>query len=194
MLEETDPVYDEEKIELPWYQPVMERLESDFPQYFVADPVAIVRVDAQRLYVVREGRVKREFPVSTSRYGIGNQAGSYQTPLGVHRISQKIGDEAPMGTVFRARVDTGRIADIVTDPRRTPEDNITTRILWLEGLEYGINRGEGIDSFSRFIYIHGTDEEGLIGRPASEGCVRMTNRDVIELYDLMPYGSLVVIQ
>ncbi|WP_420795815.1 L,D-transpeptidase family protein [Ectothiorhodospira magna] len=185
---------DDEKKLSPWYTPIMERLEADFPQYFMADPVAIVRVDTQRLYVVRDGRIQREFPVSTSRHGIGNQAGSYRTPLGVHRIGQKIGDEAPVGTVFRGRIDTGRIAEIVTEPRRTPEDNITTRILWLEGLEYGINRGEGIDSFSRFIYIHGTDEEGLIGRPASEGCVRMTNLDVIELYDLMPYGSLVVIQ
>ncbi|ANB03826.1 L,D-transpeptidase [Ectothiorhodospira sp. BSL-9] len=178
----------------PWYQPVLKRLQSDFPEFFVADPVAVVRIDEQRLYLIRQGQIQREYPISTSRHGIGNQDGSFRTPLGVHRIHSKFGDGAPKGTVFRARENTGKVAPIVTVPERTPGDFITTRILWLEGLEDGVNRGEGIDSFSRYIYIHGTDEEGLIGQPASEGCVRMTNADVIELFETMPEGTLVVIQ
>ncbi|AHK78797.1 hypothetical protein M911_06000 [Ectothiorhodospira haloalkaliphila] len=186
--------FDTEREMSPWYQPVLKRLQSDFPEFFVADPVAVVRIDEQRLYLIRQGQIQREYPISTSRHGIGNQDGSFRTPLGVHRIHSKFGDGVPKGTVFRARENTGKIAPIVTAPERTPGDYITTRILWLEGLEDGVNRGEGIDSFSRYIYIHGTDEEGLIGQPASEGCVRMTNADVIELFETMPEGTLVVIQ
>ncbi|SEL21711.1 L,D-transpeptidase catalytic domain [Ectothiorhodospira marina] len=186
--------FDREHEMAPWYQPVLKRLQSDFPEFFVADPVAVVRIDEQRLYLIRQGEIQREYPISTSRFGIGNEDGSLRTPLGVHRIHSKFGDGAPRGTVFRARENTGQITPIVTAPERTPQDFVTTRILWLEGLEDGVNRGEGIDSFSRYIYIHGTDEEGLIGQPASEGCVRMTNADVIELFDTMPEGTLVVIQ
>ncbi|MCG5536588.1 L,D-transpeptidase catalytic domain [Ectothiorhodospira mobilis] len=176
-----------------WYRPVLQRLEERFPQYFVADPVAVVRTDEQRLYVIRQGEIQASYPVSTSRFGLGNEDGSLKTPLGVHRIQQKIGADAPVGAVFVAREPTGETTPIVTEPRRTEGDHITTRILRLEGLEQGVNRGQGIDSLERHIYIHGTDEEGLIGRPASQGCVRMTNADVMDLFDTMPEGALVVI-
>ncbi|MFP4080177.1 MAG: L,D-transpeptidase [Ectothiorhodospira sp.] len=176
-----------------WYRPILNRLEERFPQYFVADPVAVVRTDEQRLYVIRQGEIQESYPVSTSRFGLGNTDGSLKTPLGVHRIRDKIGANASRGAVFVAREPTGEVARIVTDPRRTEGDHITTRILRLEGLEDGVNRGEGIDSLERHIYIHGTDEEGLIGQPASQGCVRMTNADVMALFDTMPEGALVVI-
>jgi hypothetical protein len=95
--------------------------------------------------------------------------------------------------VFRSREDTGVIAPILTARVDVEEDLILTRILWLEGLEPGVNRGPGIDSRERYIYIHGTNEEGLIGTPASHGCVRMRNQDVVTLFDLLPVGAEVEI-
>lgn len=158
-----------------------------------AMPYAVVHVAAQRLYLFQGEALRAEYPVSTAALGIGNREGSNQTPLGLHRIDSKIGDDAPFGMSFIAREPTGRIAEIVSEPVRTGRDDITTRILWLDGLEPGINRGSGIDSKERFIYIHGTSEEGLIGQPASKGCVRMYNRDVIELFDRLPEGALIEI-
>jgi lipoprotein-anchoring transpeptidase ErfK/SrfK len=157
-------------------------------------PVLVVRTDEQRLYVWEAGRVTDVFPVSTAARGVGNREGSLQTPPGLHRVAQRIGDAAPAGTVFRGRVATGEIAPILTDAAAvSPTDRITSRILWLEGLEPGINRGGDVDSLSRYIYIHGTDEEGRIGTPASHGCIRMRNQDVISLFARVPLHTLVVI-
>ncbi len=157
-------------------------------------PVLIVRADEQCLYVCEAGRAPQVFPVSTSARGVGNRDGSLQTPRGLHWVAQRIGDTAPAGAIFRGRTDTGAIADILTDPdARSTGDRITSRILWLEGLEPGINRGGDVDSFARFIYIHGTDEEGRIGSPASHGCIRMRNQDLIGLFPRVPLHSLVVI-
>jgi lipoprotein-anchoring transpeptidase ErfK/SrfK len=111
------------------------------------------------------------------------------TPPGVHRVKEKYGHGVPVGRVFRDRLDTGDTWTI-----GEPGDNlILTRILRLEGLEDGINRGPGIDSYERYIYIHGTNNETSIGSPASHGCVCMTNKDVIELFDAVPEGTIVVI-
>ncbi|WP_026142856.1 MULTISPECIES: L,D-transpeptidase [unclassified Thioalkalivibrio] len=157
-------------------------------------PVVVVRVDQQRLYVWEGGRVTDIFDVSTSARGVGFEEGTYTTPLGLHRIAERFGEGAPRGTIFRARGNTGQIAEILTEPgARSPRDNITSRILWLEGLEPGINQGGNVDSLRRYIYIHGTDEEGRIGEPASEGCVRMRNDDVIELFPRLPVGTPVMI-
>ncbi len=156
--------------------------------------VVVVDVANQRLYLFRGGDLVAQWPVSTSRYGIGNREESHKTPTGAHRVARKIGDGAPVGTLFRGRRDTGRIVTIHRDDTPAPEDYVTTRILWLEGLEPGINKGAGIDSFQRYIYIHGTAEEGRIGTPASHGCVRMRNADVIELFDLIDMGTLVDIR
>lgn len=153
----------------------------------------IVRVSEQKLYLIENGKVVRQYPVSTSKFGIGNQAGSYRTPLGRHRVAEKIGAGAPIRTIFKERVNTGKLAAIERTLKGAPYDDVTTRILWLEGLEPGVNRGPGIDSKERFIYIHGTPSEGLIGRPASNGCVRMYNEDVIELFDRVPEGTPVLI-
>lgn len=138
-------------------------------------------------------RSVRTYPISTSKYGLGSEAGSFKTPLGRHRVAQKIGAGAPLNTVFKERVNTGRVAAIDRTLQGAPHDDVTTRILWLEGLEPGKNRGRGIDSKERFIYIHGTTSEGLIGRPASNGCVRMYNKDVIELFGLVNEGTPVLI-
>jgi hypothetical protein len=152
-----------------------------------------VTVHDQRLQLLAGREILREYRVSTARNGVGSQAGSQRTPLGRHRVHSKFGAGEPLGAVFEARRAIGKIATIHTTPVDLPEDVITTRILWLEGLEAGKNRGPGVDSHARFIYIHGTNEEGLIGQPASHGCVRMRNRDVAELFDLVAPGTLVEI-
>ncbi len=154
----------------------------------------IIDISKQRLYLIEDGEIVKIYSISTSKYGVGNMEGSNRTPLGMHRISEKIGDGARIGTVFKFRINTGEIAEIYTDSTDAMEDYITTRIMCLEGLEQYINRGEGIDSHDRCIYIHGTQEEGLIGVPASHGCIRMRNRDVIELFNLVEVGTLVAIK
>jgi lipoprotein-anchoring transpeptidase ErfK/SrfK len=154
----------------------------------------VVDVSDQKLYLYEGQKLEKTYPVSTSKYGIGNKLNSGKTPLGAHRVKKKIGQGAPAGTIFKNRLDTGKIAAIDRSAAGAPEDVVTSRILWLDGLEPGVNRGKRIDSYKRFIYIHGTASEGLIGRPASNGCVRMTNRDVIELFDLVPEGTRVDIR
>jgi hypothetical protein len=155
--------------------------------------VAVVSVSEQRLFLYERGKRKKEYPVSTSRFGVGNRDGSHMTPLGLHRIIEKIGANVPAGTIFKARRPTNRIARIYKSKITLPYDLVTTRILRLEGLEPGVNKGFGIDTLQRYIYIHGTHEEGMIGRPASIGCVRMTNEDVIDLFNEIPENSLVLI-
>ncbi|HHH46591.1 MAG TPA: L,D-transpeptidase [Thiotrichales bacterium] len=153
----------------------------------------VVSISQQRLYRLQDGRVLESWPVSTSRYGAGSEAGSYRTPLGLHRVRERIGADLPEGAIISGRIPTGEVAELVQEPRATDDDLVTSRILWLEGLEPGLNQGEGVDSHARYIYIHGTHEEGLIGQPASKGCIRMYNRDVIRLFDKTPSGTLVLI-
>ena len=156
------------------------------------DQALVVDVPGQRLYLYESGELVGSFPVSTAERGTGNREGSMKTPLGLHRIDEKIGADAPRGMIFRGRRPTGELAEILTGPdERAAHDDVTSRILWLEGLEPGVNRGGEVDSKQRYIYIHGTPEEGRIGQPASHGCVRMTNADVITLFDRVREGALV---
>lgn len=153
----------------------------------------VVRVSEQRLDLLTDdGQRVGSYPISTSKYGVGNQAGSERTPLGRHCVCAKVGEGAPVGAVFKARVATGEVI-APSSPKTHGRDLITSRILWLEGMEEGVNRGPGIDSRARYIYIHGTPEEHLIGTPASHGCVRMRNADVIELFDRVSEGDIVTI-
>jgi hypothetical protein len=123
---------------------------------------------------------------STSRFGIGQAEGSNCTPLGLHRIAEKIGAGEPAGTVFKSRQAVGH-----TSQPEFADAKITTRILWLEGLEPGFNRGGGVDSHTRYIYIHGTADQAGIGKPASCGCIHLADADLIPLFDLLPAGTLV---
>jgi len=123
-----------------------------------------------------------EYPVSTSAYGAGNKDGSFQTPLGHHQICEKIGESMDQEEVFIGRQPQGRLTDLQQQGKELPDDIITARILRLTGMEPGINKGEGIDSYDRYIYIHGTNDEAHISRPVSHGCVRMKNMDIIELF------------
>lgn len=154
----------------------------------------LVDISEQRLYLLREGRPLASYPVSTSAHGIGSQAGSLGTPLGLHRIDRKIGAGLSYGTIFRGRVATAEHAQIESAPRKTGKDLVTSRILWLRGLEMGLNLGPGVDSWQRLIYIHGTPEEGLLGQPASDGCIRLANTDVMELFDLVTEDARVLIR
>jgi len=129
--------------------------------------------------------LRKTFRCSTSRFGIGEIAGSCRTPRGLHRIAEKIGGGWPAGTAFRGRKPAGYTW------RGNATATITSRILWLEGLEPGFNRDGRVDSHARFIYIHGTGNEPALGRPDSHGCVHLAALDLIPLYDLLPPGSLV---
>lgn len=149
----------------------------------------LVSVERQRLFLCRGEDVLNEYPCSTSRLGIGNRENSLKTPPGIHRVIEKYGAGAPAGRIFRDREDTGED----WNPCNNGDNLILTRILRLEGLEPGINRGPGVDSYERYIYIHGTGREDLIGAPMSHGCVCMRNDDIIRLFDIVPEGTLVYI-
>ena len=157
------------------------------------DIIIYVDINSQSLFLIKKGQVLKEYIISSSKYGIGSQEGSLKTPLGAHVIKRMIGKDLPKGALLKGRKWSGEIAEIFNDKIDTQYDFVTSRILWLDGLEEGLNRGLGIDSFSRFIYIHGTAEEGLLGQPASNGCIRMYNNDVIELFDLVNNNMKVLI-
>jgi hypothetical protein len=157
------------------------------------DTIIYVDVSMQQLYLVHGYDMLKTYPVSTSKYGSGFQAGSFQTPLGVHKIKGKYGDGEKPGTIFEERIPTKKIAKIFTDSTDVSTDLIITRILWLDGLENNVNKGNSRDTYERYIYIHGTHEEGLIGQPTSMGCVRMKNEDIIKLFNEVREGTFVVI-
>jgi hypothetical protein len=128
---------------------------------------------------------QRDFLASTSRFGIGQANGSNRTPLGLHRVARKVGGGQPVGTVFKARRPIGLTWAGMAGA------GIVHRILWLEGLEPGLNRGGEVDSFRRCIYIHGFGDETTLGRPMSLGCVHLAAADLMPLFELVPEGTLV---
>ncbi len=152
----------------------------------------LVDTARQRLILVRESAPERSWSVSTAAAGLDNRQDSRGTPPGAHRIAEKIGAGCPAGTVFDSRRETGRIWR-TGDPTDDGTDLILTRILTLEGCEPGFNQGPGVDSRTRYIYLHGTNDEGRIGQPVSHGCVRLTNADICEVFDLVSEGDPVVI-
>jgi len=149
-----------------------------------------VSIKDQELRLINNGKIVRRYACSTARAGIGSRQDSGKTPSGWHRIAAKIGDGLPAGAILKDRQWTGRIWQA---GQETEDDLILSRILWLEGLEDGLNRGEGIDSQQRYIYIHGTNRIDELGRAASGGCVRLDPQAVIDLYDRVNEGTCVVI-
>lgn len=144
-----------------------------------------VDLSTQTLKVYAENQVIRDYPISSSKYGIGSQAGSNKTPLGKHYIKTKIGEGAPENSIFQARANSGRIAKI----NQETGDLVTSRVMWLKESDETDPKFAGANSsYRRFIYIHGTAAERDIGRPASHGCIRMYNKDVIELYEIVKEG------
>ena len=148
-------------------------------------PGCSIRVDVARqtLHLLSNGAVVKSWPVSTSKFGPGSEPGSFKTPTGKFRICEKIGAGVPAWSVFKSRVPTGEVALPGGE-----EDGVLTRILWLDGLEESNS-----NTHERYIYIHGTNQEDLIGQPASHGCIRLRNSDVIELFSLVPEGAEVEI-
>jgi L,D-transpeptidase catalytic domain len=144
----------------------------------------IISVRDQKLVLMRNGSKVATYPISTSMFGLGDAHGRMTTPLGYLAVEKKIGDNVPVGAVFHKRRLTGEILQ----PNAPGRDPITTRIIWLRGLE-----AQNAHAFQRCIYIHGTPEEKKIGTPASYGCIRMKSKDVAELYDQVPVGALVQI-
>lgn len=141
-----------------------------------------VSIARQELELRSGGRCVKTYRVSTSRRGAGQRAHSNKTPTGWHRVVRWIGAGRPLGSVFVGRRFTGEVLPKNAWRSDAPRDTITTRILRLRGLEPGHNAGPGCDSYARYIYIHGTNHEQLLGTPASGGCVRMGNRDVADLF------------
>jgi len=144
----------------------------------------IISVRDQKLVLMRNGSKVAIYPISTSMFGLGDAWGRMTTPLGYLAVEKKIGDNVPVGAVFHKRRLTGE----VLQPNTPGRDPITTRIIWLRGLE-----AQNAHAFQRCIYIHGTPEEKKIGQPASYGCIRMKSKDVAELYDQLPLGAVVQI-
>lgn len=148
------------------------------------EPTIQVSVRKQQLVLKRGRKTLGTYPVSTSRFGLGSAEGSFKTPTGKFRIAEKIGEGAPLGTVFKSRRPVPATKKMLRD-----EDLVMTRILWLDGLEPG-----NANTHDRYVYIHGTNHEDEIGTPASHGCVRMRNADLIELFDKVPVDTPVEIK
>lgn len=142
-----------------------------------------VDVASQSVRLLRDGVAVKSWPVSTSRFGLGFEPGSFKTPTGRFSVAEKIGAGAPLWSEFKSRQPTGRLADPGGE-----SDGVLTRILWLAGLD-----PENANTRERYIYFHGTNREDLIGTPASHGCVRLRNEDMAELFELVPEGTPVVI-
>jgi len=150
------------------------------PAPAMAAPSIVVSVPDQTLALINDGVVVSRYRVSTSKFGLGDRSGTYATPLGTMAVASKIGANAPLGTVFKNRRPTGE----VLVPNAPGRDPIVSRILWLRGLEK-----QNAQAYSRNIYIHGTPEERLIGRPASYGCIRMRSSDIAQLFNSVPVGT-----
>jgi hypothetical protein len=153
-----------------------------------ANQILAVRVATQSMQFYRAGELVRAFAISTSLRSPSNVKGSLGTPLGLHAIAEKIGQDQPPGMVFKSRVPTSRNFGEFSDEENR-ENLITSRILWLRGLEPGVNQGGTSDSHDRYIYIHGTNHEDRIGSPQSAGCVLMRNLDLVELFEEVRIGD-----
>jgi len=151
-----------------------------------------VSLGEQKLFAYASGQLRKACPVSTSRRPPSCVENSLGTPTGLHQIDEKIGDGLAPGTVLKGRVPTGENCYELS-PERNAENLITTRILWLRGLEPGVNAGPGVDTHDRYVYIHGANQEDRLGQPNSHGCVLMSNADVIDLFNALPRGSIVLI-
>lgn len=157
-------------------------------------PTAVVDVANQRMTVLRGGSVVRVYPVSTAANGVGAEADSGKTPPGRHRVCRMFGHRAAPGQVFVSRrAVRGQVLPPSEWRGRGERDYVLTRILWLEGLEPGVNSGRGVDSRERYVYVHGTNQEQLLGTPVSHGCIRMSNADVVEFFDFVKRNRGIVV-
>ena len=149
-----------------------------------------IQVDSNKqiLNVIKDDLIIKSYLISTAKNGLGEEQGSFKTPRGKHRIIKKIGYDAPINTVFVGRLPTGEVYSPELEKIKPNNDWILTRIMWLDGLESGRNKGGNKDSMQRYIYIHGTPSSNVMGEPDSKGCIRMHNSDLLELFDLVEEG------
>ena len=162
------------------------------PSFSISASYSIdISISEQRLYLYENKEIIRSYPVSSSAYGEGQIENSLKTPLGMHEVKTKIGTNVDKYHFFVSREHIPQKVNIIHGDVDSDDDFITSRIMWLSGLSEGFNKGTNVDSFKRYIYIHGTHEEGLIGKKASHGCIRMLNHDVLELYKLIPEETIV---
>ena len=174
-------------------QELLDRLSLKFPKH-ISRTILLININQQRLYHLHNNSLIHNYPISSALNGTGSQNGSGKTPLGAHCIRERFGDGALIGSIFKGRINTGKVATILTEKNALSNtDNITSRILWLSGLELGYNQGDDVDSHKRYIYIHGTDEEGRLGQSVSHGCIRMANQDVIDLFAHIELNTFVYI-
>jgi lipoprotein-anchoring transpeptidase ErfK/SrfK len=158
-------------------------------------PKIRISIGLQQLDLLDDaGKLIKRYSISSARNGVGEQNGSFRTPRGRHIIRAKIGAGAPFNTVFVERRPTGETYSPELAKRHPRRDWILTRILWLSGLERGYNRLGQVDTMRRAIYIHGSPDTADMGKPGSRGCIRMHNRDIVELFDLVPVRTLVEIR
>jgi L,D-transpeptidase YbiS len=150
-----------------------------------------VKTSAQKLQLLEDNRLISEYLISTAKNGLGEVIDSEKTPRGLHIIRAKIGADCPLNTIFVGRRSTHEVYSAKLKEQYPSRDWILTRILWLSGLEIGKNRLGKVDTMRRYIYIHGTSDEESIGTPNSHGCIRMLNKDIIELFEKVPVGTQV---
>ena len=163
-----------------WVAPVASHADTPSPSAMMV----VIDVDRQKLEILRDGSPVAKFPISTSKFGLGDDLRSYKTPLGKLEVCAKLGDQLPLGAVIKG----GRFTGEVLPPNAPGRDPIVTRVIRLQGLEE-----QNRHALGRGIYIHGTPEESRIGRPVSWGCIRMRSRDVVELYNKVQVGTIVTI-
>ena len=152
-----------------------------------------ISVSSQKLSLFQEGELVSSYKVSTALKGVGQEKNTNKTPLGNHIIRAMIGRNLPISAVIKARRFTNEIWTKELDDPSITVDWILSRVIWLSGKDLGRNRLGNVDTMQRYIYIHGTNEEHLLGTPSSHGCIRMSNEDVIELFDLVSVGDIVEI-
>ncbi len=175
------------------YQEIIDIAEDKYKYDKNNDYFLIVSTADQKMHLIKNQKILKSYLVSTGKAGEGNAIYSKKTPLGYLKVAEKVGDGAPIGTIFVKKQNTGEISKIYTDKTDTPKDPITTRILHLDGLEKDYNKGGNVDAYRRGIFIHGTHEEGLLGEKSSNGCIRMTNKEVIKLFDMIPTNTIIYI-
>lgn len=152
-----------------------------------------ISISKQELYLLDSGQIIKTYKISSSKYGEGSDVNSFKTPLGKHEVKKLIGHNESKGMRFIGRIPSKIHPIYSSEEVYVSDDVVQSRIIWLSGMEQGINKGPGVDSYNRYIYIHGTPEEWLLGKKASKGCIRMANNDVIELFALLKGGESVLI-
>ncbi|MDG2369960.1 MAG: L,D-transpeptidase [Flavobacteriales bacterium] len=170
---------------------ISEKIEKIYPSFTFSNFI-YVDIKQQQLFLVENRATIKKYNISTSKRGVGNKSNSLQTPIGLHKIKSKYGQGVPIGGILDHRKFNGEIASINLDTTSTGKDIICTRVIRIIGIEDGVNKGGEVDTYLRKIYLHGTNEEGLIGKESSHGCVRMKNQDIVDLFDRVKKDMIVV--